>query len=201
MPARLLLASANPGKVAEFRRILAGVDVTLLDAGDVTLPEVEETGGTFAENALLKARAAAAATGLPSVADDSGLVVDALGGAPGVHSARYAGAHGNDQANLDLVLERMRGVTPRTARFVCVAALAAPDGQEWTAEGVLEGRLTEHPRGDQGFGYDPVFQPLGESRTTAEMAPEEKDAISHRGQAFRALRPAIAALLTGDDAG
>lgn len=194
MPVELVLASANRGKVAEFRRILAGLDVTLLDAGDVALPEVEETGGTFAENALLKARAAAAATKLPCVADDSGLVVDALGGEPGVRSARYAGAHGDDRANLDLVLERMRGITARTARFVCVAALVAPDGQEWTAEGALPGLLTERPSGDHGFGYDPIFQPLGESRTTAEMAPEEKDAISHRGQAFRALRPAVAAL-------
>lgn len=192
---RLVLATHNRHKVAELRRILDGLDVELLSAGDVDLPEVEETGATFADNALLKARAAAAATGLPCVADDSGLVVDALGGAPGVRSARYAGNHGDDEANLALVLQRMRGLSERRARFVCVAALVTPDGREWAEEGVLEGTLTERPRGQHGFGYDPIFVPLGEVRTTAEMAPEEKDAISHRGKAFRALRPHVAALV------
>ncbi len=191
---RLVLASHNRGKLAEFRRILAGLDVELADPDSLDLPEVEETGTTFTENALLKARAAVAATGLASVADDSGLVVDALGGEPGVRSARYAGRHGDDAANLALVLERMAGRDQRTARFVCVAALVAPDGREWTAEGTLEGVLTEAPRGTNGFGYDPVLQPLGETRTTAELTPQEKDAISHRGKAFRALRPAVAQL-------
>lgn len=195
MTGRVVLASANAAKVAELRRILAGLDVDLLDAGQVSLPDVEETGDTFTENALLKARAAAAATGLPSVADDSGLVVDALGGQPGVRSARYAGTHGDDRANLDLVLERMRGRSARTARFVCVAALVAPDGREWTVAGTVEGRLTEEPRGRGGFGYDPIFEPLGDTRTTAEMSPQDKDAISHRGKAFTALRPLITALL------
>ncbi len=194
MAVRLVLASHNRGKLAEFRRILAGLDVELADPDTLDLPEVEETGTTFTENALLKARAAVAATGLASVADDSGLVVDALGGEPGVRSARYAGRHGDDAANLALVLERMAGRDQRSARFVCVAALVAPDGREWTAEGTLEGVLTRTPRGTNGFGYDPVLQPLGETRTAAELTPQEKDAISHRGKAFRALRPAVAQL-------
>ena len=197
MTRRLVVATHNPGKVAELRRILAGPDVELLGADDVGLGDVEETGTTFAANALLKARAAAVSSGLPCVSDDSGLVVDALGGEPGVRSARYAGAHGDDGANLRIVLERMRGVADRTARFVCVAALVTPDGREWTTEGVLEGTLTDAPRGTGGFGYDPIFVPLGGDRTTAEMSPQDKDAISHRGQAFRALRPIVARLEAG----
>jgi XTP/dITP diphosphohydrolase len=194
---RLVLATTNQGKVAELRRILDGLDVELLSAADVALPDVEETEATFAGNALLKARAAAAACGLPCVSDDSGLVVDALGGEPGVHSARYAGRHGDDEANLRLLLDRLGERDDRAARFVCVAALAAPDGRTWTADGVLEGRIVTAPRGGNGFGYDPVFVPEGHDRTTAEMAPEEKDAISHRGQAFRALRPAVQELIGG----
>jgi XTP/dITP diphosphohydrolase len=190
----LVLATHNQGKVAELRRILDGLDVELVDAGEIALPDVEETGETFADNALAKARAARDATGLPCVADDSGLVVDALGGAPGVRSARYAGRHGDDAANLALVLQRMAGQADRRARFVCVAALAAPDGREWTAEGTLEGVLEDEPRGDGGFGYDPILVPIGERRTVAELAPAEKDAISHRGKAFRGLRPAVAEL-------
>lgn len=194
MTRRLVVATHNAGKVAELRRILADPDVELLDAGDVGLGDVEETGTTFTANALLKARAGVATCGLACVADDSGLVVDALGGDPGVRSARYAGAHGDDHANLRLVLERMRGVADRSARFVCVAALVSPDGREWTTEGVMEGTLTEEPRGTGGFGYDPIFLPVGAERTTAEMAPDAKDAISHRGQAFRALRPLVGVL-------
>lgn len=194
MTRQLVVATHNAGKVAELRRILADPDVELLDADDVGLSDVEETGTTFTANALLKARAAVAACGLACVADDSGLVVDALGGDPGVSSARYGGTHGDDQANLRLVLERMRGVADRSARFVCVAALVSPDGREWTTEGVMEGTLTEEPRGTGGFGYDPIFLPVGAERTTAEMAPDAKDAISHRGQAFRALRPLVRAL-------
>ncbi len=192
-----MLASHNRPKIAELRRILAGLDVELLDAGDVDLPDAEETGETFAENALIKARSARDASGLPSLADDSGLVVDALDGEPGVRSARYAGSHGDDEANLALVLERMAGRTDRTARFVCVAALAAPDGGEWTAEGMLEGTITDQPRGTNGFGYDPILQPLGETRTTAEMSAEEKDAISHRGRAFRKIRPVVRERVAG----
>lgn len=198
MTARLVLATHNRGKVAELRRILAGLHVEVLDADDIAVPDVEETGATFEANALLKARASAAATGLPCVADDSGLVVDALGGEPGVRSARYAGTHGDDAANLALVLERMAGVSDRAARFICAAALALPNGTERTTFGTLEGSLTEAPRGTGGFGYDPAFLPTGETRTTAEMAPAEKDAISHRGKAFRALRPAVEELVRGD---
>jgi len=192
---KLVLASGNAGKVAELRRILAGLDVELLDAAQVGIGDVDETGETFAENALLKARTGATASGLWCVADDSGLVVDALGGAPGVRSARYAGTHGDDAANLDLVLERMEGVVDRRARFVCAAALVGPTGQEHTTLRTLEGTLTAAPRGSGGFGYDPIFVPLGHTFTTAELPPEEKDAISHRGQAFRALRPLIARAL------
>lgn len=192
----LVLATRNAAKRDELHRILAGagIDVRLLTADDVDVPQVEETGQTFTENALLKARASAQRTGLPVVADDSGLVVDALDGEPGVYSARYAGGHGDDAANLEKVLAKMEGEGRRGARFVCVAALATPDGREWTVEGTVEGVLTDAPRGSAGFGYDPIFQPLGETRTTAEMTPQEKDAISHRGKAFRALAQVVAQL-------
>lgn len=201
MTHRLVLATANQGKLAELRRILDGLDVELLSAAEIALPDVEETGSTFTDNALLKARAAVAACGLPCVSDDSGLVVDALGGEPGVRSARYAGRHGDDEANLRLVLDRLGDRDDRTARFVCVAALVSPDGREWTADGVLEGRIIDAPRGSNGFGYDPVFVPAGHDRTTAEMTPQDKDAISHRGQAFRALRPAVQELFDGGTPG
>lgn len=189
---RLVLATHNRHKVTELRRILDGLDVTILSADDVALPDVDETGRTFEENALLKARAGASATGLPCVADDSGLEVDALGGAPGIHSARFAGRHGDDEANLRLVLQRLDGVGDRSGRFVCAAALVDPPAFEAVRHGVLEGVITAAPRGRGGFGYDPVFRPDDDNRTTAEMTPEEKDAISHRGRAFRALREVIA---------
>ena len=192
---QLVLATHNAGKLAELRRILDAADVggvELLSAADVDLPEVEETGTTFATNALLKARAGAQASGLACLSDDSGLSVDALGGAPGVRSARYAGRHGDDAANLAKVLADTAQATNRGARFICVAALVTPDGQQRTALGVLDGTLTTAPRGDGGFGYDPIFVPSGETRTTAEMSAEEKDAISHRGKAFRAIAPAVA---------
>lgn len=194
---KLVLATHNRHKVAELRRILDGLDVDILSADDVAVPDVDETGETFEDNAMLKARAGAAATGLVCVADDSGLEVDTLGGDPGVRSARFAGEHGDDEANLRLVLERLEGVAARTARFVCVAALVTPDGIERTTRGVVEGVITSSPRGAGGFGYDPIFQPDGHELTTAEMTPEDKDAISHRGQAFRALREVIAALPGG----
>ena len=192
---RLVLATHNAGKVAELRDILDGLDVELLDAGDLDLPDVEETGDTFAANATLKATACAAATGLACVADDSGLVVDALGGAPGIFSARYAGPQRDDQANLDKVLTELRGVTDRSARFVCAAVLARPDGTVEVVEAAMEGVIIDAPRGSGGFGYDPIFQPTGHSRTTAEMSAADKHAISHRGKAFRALRPRIAAMV------
>lgn len=199
MTAELLLATRNRGKVEELARILAGLDVRLRSAADVPYPEVAETGATFVENALLKARAAMEATGLPAVADDSGLVVDALGGEPGVRSARFAGPEADDAANTALLLARLRGHTDRRARFVCAAVLVLPDGRFETVEATLEGEIVDAPRGSGGFGYDPVFQPLGMTVTTAELSAAEKDAISHRGKAFRALRHAIAEHLQGYD--
>ena len=192
-----MLATRNAGKIAELGRILAdvggGVEIVGLESFP-DAPDVPETGLTFADNALLKARAIAACTGLPAVSDDSGLAADALHGMPGVLSARWAGRHGDDTANLELLLGQLADVDERGAAFVCVAALALPDGGgEWTATGVLAGTLTRAPRGGNGFGYDPIFVPEGLSVTTAELAPSEKDAISHRGRAFRALAPLIAA--------
>lgn len=197
---RVVLATRNRHKLVELSRILAeaGLSVDLVDLEDFPdVPDVAETGTTFEENALLKARAAAAATGLPAVADDSGLCVDVLGGMPGVLSARWCGHHGDDAANLQLVLDQIAELpdTVRAARFVCAAALAMPDGRVELAEGVLEGTLARAPRGSNGFGYDPIFVPEGLGRTTAELSPAEKDAISHRGRAFRELAPAVARLL------
>jgi XTP/dITP diphosphohydrolase len=196
---RLLLATTNRGKLRELRAILAGVPVELVgieDAGPGPPPEVEETGATFLENARIKARAYAAWSELAAVADDSGLEVDALGGAPGVHSARYAGPAADDRANLDKLLRELAGVPAerRGARFRCSAVLAEPGGErEWRADAAWEGRIIEAPRGSNGFGYDPVFLPAGWERTSAEVDEVTKDAASHRGMAFRALRPAIQA--------
>jgi XTP/dITP diphosphohydrolase len=192
----LLLASANQGKLRELRTILAGLPVELVgltEAGLGDPPEVEETGDTFLENARIKARAYAAWSGRAAVADDSGLEVDALGGAPGVRSARYAGEGAGDRANLDKLLAALAGVPPerRTARFRCAAVLVDPEGGEWHAEAAWEGRVLDAPRGTGGFGYDPVFLPNGWDRTSAEVDQVTKDAASHRGKAFRALRPAI----------
>jgi len=154
---------------------------------------------TFAENALIKARALAAFTGLPAVADDSGLAVDVLGGSPGIFSARWAGRHGDDAANLELLVAQVADVPERHrgARFVCAAALVTPDGHEVVETGTLEGTLAFAPRGERGFGYDPILVPTGDTRTCAELTADEKNAISHRGQAFRALAPAIVAALRG----
>jgi XTP/dITP diphosphohydrolase len=185
---KVVLATRNQGKLVELRRIIDGIDVIGLEEYP-DAPDVPETELTFAGNALLKARAIAVHTGLPAVADDSGLCVDALNGMPGVFSARWAGRHGDDEANLDLLLGQLSDVAPahRGARFVCVAAIAWPSGDERTVEGHLIGHVIAERRGSNGFGYDPIFVPDGESRTTAELSPEEKDAISHRGKAFRAL--------------
>jgi len=184
---RIVLASRNTAKLAELRRIL-GAGYDLLPLPD-DAPDVAETGGTFEENALLKARAAAAASGLTAVADDSGLRVDALNGMPGVLSARWAGRRADDAANLELVLDQLTDVPDgrRGAAFVCAAAVATPDGEERVVVGEVRGALIREPRGSGGFGYDPIFVPHGDTRTTAEMSAAEKDAISHRGQAFRAL--------------
>lgn len=201
--ARLVLATHNVHKIAELRDILApqlpGLDpASVVGAGDVGAPEPVEDGVTFAENALIKARALAAATGLPAVADDSGLAVDVLGGAPGIFSARWAGRHGDDRANLELLLAQLADVPAahRGARFVCAAALVVPGGGEVVESGTMPGTLLTEPRGTGGFGYDPILQPDGETRSAAELSPAEKNAISHRGKAFRALAPHIVRALS-----
>lgn len=202
---RVLLASRNPGKLVELRRILAagtGGAVDLVgpdDAAVPSYPDVPETGLTFAENALLKAREGVRRTGLPTVADDSGLAVDALGGAPGVFSARWSGRHGDEAANLRLMLDQLADLPDphRGAAFVCAAALVLPGDREHVVEGRQVGVLTRSPRGDGGFGYDPIFVGQGQDRTNAELAPEEKDAVSHRGQAFRALAALLPRALAG----
>ncbi len=201
MSARVVLATRNNHKVAELRRIFADADVQveLLGTDEFPdLPDVPETGSTFAANALLKARDVAQRTGLVAIADDSGLCVDALNGMPGIFSARWAGTHGNDLANLELVLAQLRDVpaSRRTAAFHCAAAIATPEGDERVVEGVLDGVLIDAPRGGNGFGYDPIFIPLGYQETTAEMTAEQKDAISHRGIAFRALAPVLAEVMS-----
>ena len=205
MTRRLVLATRNAHKVTELREILAatGLDVELVGADAYPeIPDVKETGVTFAENALLKARTLAEATGLPAVADDSGLCVDVLGGAPGIFSARWAGRHGDDAANLALLLAQLSDIEHphRGAHFACAAALALPDGTTRVAEGRLTGTLRHTPAGTGGFGYDPILQPDGAAdfvrgRTCAELTPAEKNAISHRGKAFRALAPITAELL------
>ncbi|CAL9523910.1 RdgB/HAM1 family non-canonical purine NTP pyrophosphatase [Streptomyces sp. enrichment culture] len=197
---RLILATRNAGKITELRSILAdaGLPHELVGAdAHPEVPDVKETGVTFAENALLKAHALARATGLPAVADDSGLCVDVLGGAPGIFSARWAGTHGDDRANLDLLLAQLSDIADehRAAHFACAAALALPDGTERVVEGRLTGVLRHSPSGTGGFGYDPILQPDGESRTCAELTAAEKNAISHRGKAFRALVPVIRELV------
>jgi XTP/dITP diphosphohydrolase len=197
---RVLLASRNAKKLGELRRILAaehvgGVEIVGLD--DVpAFPEAPETGATFEENALAKARDAVAATGLPSIADDSGLAVDALCGMPGVLSARWSGRHGDDLANLELLLGQLGDVPDerRGAAFVAAAALVLPDGTETIVRGEWRGVLIRERRGVNGFGYDPIFVPDGETRTSAELAAEEKDAASHRGLALRQLLPHLRAL-------
>jgi XTP/dITP diphosphohydrolase len=186
---RLVLATANPDKAAEIQAVLARSGVELLPRPE-GLADVEETGETLEDNARLKARALVRATGLPAVADDTGLLVDALGGAPGVFSARYAGEGATYADNVAKLLAELAGVAPgaRTARFETVALACWPDGREILARGAVEGVITIEPRGTAGFGYDPVFVPTeGDGRTFAQMAPEEKHALSHRGRAFRAL--------------
>ncbi len=199
----VVLATRNAAKLRELARILgaedAGARIRLVGLDEFPgAPDVPETGATFEENALLKARAIASYTGLPSVADDSGLCVDALSGMPGVLSARWAGGHGDDRANLELVLAQVADVPSARlgAQFVCAAALVVPDvgAREWVVTGRVEGRLVRSPRGNGGFGYDPIFLPDGFDQTTAEMTAEAQDAISHRGRAFRALAPFITAV-------
>jgi XTP/dITP diphosphohydrolase len=197
---QVVLATRNAGKVLELRRILdaAGLEIELIGMDAFPdVPDVVESGATFIDNALLKARAVYEATGLVTVADDSGLVVDALNGMPGVLSARWAGRHGDDRANLDLVLGQLSDVPDerRGAAFICAAAAVGPDGDEAVAEGLMEGTLIREPRGSNGFGYDPIFVPYGYDLTTAQLSDAAKDAISHRGEAFRAMAPLLAELL------
>jgi XTP/dITP diphosphohydrolase len=198
---KLLLATRNKGKIEEFRRILDAIapgEIELI--GLDTFPElhdVDETGSTFEENALLKAREMSEATGLPAIADDSGLCVDALNGSPGIYSARWAGGHGDDAANTAKVLAELADVPEekRGAHFMCVAALYLPDGRSHCEEGRFDGRILHAPVGTNGFGYDPIFQPEGLSISSAEMSSEEKDLISHRGKSLRAIAPHVIHLL------
>jgi len=198
---RFVLATANPDKAAEITRILrdAGAPVELAPR-PADVPEVEETGATLEANARLKAVGLATATGLPAIADDTGLEVDALGGAPGVYSARFAGPDATYADNCTLLLRRLDGVPPgrRTARFATVALARWPDGREAAALGTVEGTIADAAHGEGGFGYDPVFVPTeGDGRTFAEMTADEKHAISHRGRAFRTLADGLKVLMDG----
>ena len=201
MPHILLLATRNKGKIEEFRRILDSVAPGEIElVGLEKFPElhdVVEDGETFEENALKKAREMSLATGIPAIADDSGLCVDFLGGDPGIFSARWAGDHGNDVANTEKVLEQLRDVPAdkRGAHFTCVAALYLPDGRSHCEQADFRGSLLFAPIGEQGFGYDPIFQPEGYSISSAQMSAEEKDAISHRGKSLRAIAPHVITLL------
>lgn len=195
----LVVASRNRGKIGEIQRLLdtEKLKFELQSVADFKLPDVEETGDSFEANALLKARTIASATGFPAIADDSGLAVDALGGAPGIYSARWSGAHGDDRANIEKLLKDLVNVSAemRSGRFIAVVVIALPNGESISARGELPGMIRFEASGVNGFGYDPIFEPIGESRTLAQMAPEEKDAISHRARALHELAPKIAAFL------
>jgi XTP/dITP diphosphohydrolase len=194
---KLLLATRNQGKIVEFRRILDALapgEIELVGLDQFPeLHDVDETGSTFEENALLKAREMSEATGLPAIADDSGLCVDALNGDPGIFSARWAGTHGDDKANLEKVLHQLKDVPDekRSAYFICVAALYLPSGQTHCEEGRFYGTILHAPVGENGFGYDPIFQPKGLDISSAQMSAEEKDEMSHRGKSLRAIAPFV----------
>jgi len=198
---KLVLATRNPGKIVEFRRILEELHPRSIDLVGLEhfpeLADVEETGETFLENALLKARAVCQETGLPAIADDSGLCIDALDGAPGVLSARWSGVHGNDGANIEKVLAQLDRVpdADRGAHFTCVTAFVMPDGRESTAEAIMSGAILRQPIGTFGFGYDPIFLPDGSELSLAELDARKKDLISHRGQSLRAIAPRVASML------
>lgn len=195
---KLVIASRNRGKIAEYGEMLRDLPVEILSLADFPdLPEVRETGRTFRENALIKARAAAAATGLIALADDSGLEVDYLNGAPGVYSSRYAGPEQDDEANNRKLLAALEGVpmARRGARFRCVIAIVTPEGREFLSEGVCDGRISLAPRGRAGFGYDPLFLVPSLGKTFAELGPEVKNRISHRAQALRAARDMLRRLI------
>lgn len=197
----LVLATRNRGKVKEVERVLQqhAAHITLKSVADFDIDDVEETGTSFEENALLKAATIAETTGLPALADDSGIAIDALNGAPGIFSARWAGKHGDDAANMAKVLQQLENTADpqRGAAFVCVIALAQPNGKSITVRGELRGFVRREPIGEFGFGYDPIFQPEGFDITTAQMSPEQKDAISHRGIALREIAPKIQPFLLG----
>jgi XTP/dITP diphosphohydrolase len=201
MSHKLVLATRNQGKITEFRRILdelAPGQIELIGVDQFPdLVDVDETGSTFEENSLLKSRYTCLATGLPAIADDSGLCVDFLNGDPGIFSARWAGNHGNDQANIEKLLEQLKDVPDidRTAHFICIASLVMPDGRVQVAEGRFEGHILHAPVGENGFGYDPIFQPLGLSISSAQMSAQEKDLVSHRGKSLRAIAPHVIQML------
>ena len=201
MSHKLVLATRNQGKITEFRRILEELAPGQIDLIGVDqfphLVDVDETGSTFEENSLLKARYTSEATGLPAIADDSGLCVDALNGDPGIYSARWAGVHGNDLANIEKLLDQLKDLPDekRTAHFMCVASLVLPDGRHQVAEGRFDGHILHSPVGENGFGYDPIFQPLGLSISSAQMSAEQKDAMSHRGKSLRSIAPHVIQML------
>ena len=195
-PPQIAIATHNEHKLRELGRICADWPVAWLTVNDhdaAAFPDVEETGATYLDNAVLKARAVAAAAGVPALADDSGIEVDALGGRPGPRSARFAGERATDEANLRLLTSSLKGIPSagRTARYRCVAVLATPGGDTIHAEGTCEGTLVAKRRGERGFGYDPIFVPEGWEETMAELTDAQKDRISHRGRAFRALREVL----------
>lgn len=188
---KLVIATHNPGKVVEIVALLEPLGLAITSAGDLNLPEPEETGATFTENAILKARAAAQASGLPSLADDSGLSVSALNGAPGIYSARWAGPTKDFKIAMRRVQDDLGDALDRSASFICVLALAWPDGKIHSFEGRADGQIVWPPRGDQGFGYDPIFVPAGHDVTFAEMEPARKHSMSHRARAFEKLLAAL----------
>lgn len=194
----LVLATRNKGKVLEVERMLKihAPEISLISMVDLDIGDIEETGNTFEENALLKARTVTQISGLAALADDSGLAIDSLNGEPGIYSARYSGVHGDDAANNAKVLNLMAGISKRSASFIAVLALTRPDGQSIISRGELLGQIIDSPRGDQGFGYDPIFQPTGFDITTAQMSPEMKDSISHRGKALAQIAPKISPFLS-----
>ena len=184
LPTKIVLASGNAGKLREIKRILADLGVEIIAQSELGVSDADETGGTFVENALIKARHAAVATGLPAIADDSGLVVEALDGAPGVKSARYAGENAGDQDNINKLLKELEGKSNRQAAFKCVLSIAVPSGPALTYEGRCEGEIALQPRGHKGFGYDPVFYYPAYGKTFAEISGTEKNRVSHRGRAL-----------------
>jgi XTP/dITP diphosphohydrolase len=199
MARQLVLATRNAGKISEMQRLFQSfnLDCEVISSSAFDLPDVEETGSSFEENAILKASTISRATKLPAIADDSGLCIDALDGAPGIFSARWAGVHGDDAANITRVLDQISHVAEghRGARFVCVIALALPNGSVEVVRGELPGKIRRSAVGTNGFGYDPIFEPEGYTMTLAEMLPEKKDELSHRARALREIAPRIAPFL------